>query len=74
MIRRAAFWKRESKNGRRYYQGRMGDGKLLLFHNEHKKEENHPDLILCVVPQPEKREQKQNGQTNDETGEEDIPF
>ena len=51
MIELASFWKRESKkdSSRTYWTGRMGRGRLLLFTNEHKTEDKHPDLILYVV-------------------------
>ena len=49
MIQLAAFWKKESKNDRTYYQGKLGNGRLLLFKNDKKKEEKQPDLILYIV-------------------------
>jgi len=49
MIQLAAFWKKDSKNGRTYYQGKLGNGKLLLFKNDKKQEPKHPDLILYIV-------------------------
>ncbi len=75
MIQIAAFWRRTSKNNRTYYQGKLGNGRLLLFQNQNRKSEKSPDLTLFIVPQPENRGQGQNDrQNNDETWEEDIPF
>ena len=51
MIQIAAFWKRESKNNRTYYQGKLGDGRLLLFKNDKKENDKQPDLILYIVPE-----------------------
>lgn len=67
MIQLAAFWKRESKNNRTYYQGKLGNGRLLLFKNDKKDNEKSPDLILYIVPENEKRNSQQ-------AGEEDVPF
>jgi len=71
MIQLAAFWKKTSKNDRTYYQGKLGNGRLLLFKNEKKETEKHPDLILYMVPENEKKEDRD--QVNPE-GEPDIPF
>jgi len=54
MIQLAGFWKRDSKNGRTYYQGKLGSGKLLLFKNDQKKDEKHPDLILYIIQENKK--------------------
>lgn len=64
MIQLAAFWKKESKNGRTYYQGQLGDGRLLLFKNEHRDNEKHPDLILYIVPINQKRDRRQGAEEN----------
>ncbi len=56
MIQLAAFWKKNSKNDRTYYQGKMGTGKLLLFENEKKTEENQPDMILYIVEDEKRKE------------------
>jgi hypothetical protein len=56
MIQLAAFWKRESKQGRSYYQGKLGNGRLLLFRNEKKDNEKAPDLILYIVGEPKKEQ------------------
>jgi len=49
MIHLAGFWKKDSKNGRKYYTGKLGSGKLLLFRNDKKQTEKDPDLILYIV-------------------------
>jgi hypothetical protein len=73
MIKLAAFWKKTSKEGRGYYVGKLGDGKLLLFQNKDKKSENHPDLQLFIVQDTGKKERETRNQAEPE-GEEDIPF
>ncbi len=70
MIQIAAFWKKQSKNDRVYYTGKLGNGRLLLFKNDKKESEKHPDLILYIVQE----NGRQNGQKKGETGEEDVPF
>jgi hypothetical protein len=71
VIQLAAFWKKESKNNRTYYQRKIGNGRLLLFKNDRKESEKHPDLILYIVAE----NSKQNGQTKPEIGQEDdVPF
>jgi hypothetical protein len=69
MIQIAAFWKKESKEGKPYYQGRLGNNRLLLFKNEHKKEDKHPDLVLFLA-----ESERRNEKGTEEEGEEDIPF
>jgi len=74
MIQLAAFWKKQSKNHRTYYQGKMGNGRLLLFKNEHKETEKHPDLILYVVPENEQRRRYVEPEEDAGDYEEDVPF
>lgn len=71
MIQLAAFWKRTSKNDRVYYQGKLGNGRLLLFKNDKKETEKHPDLILYIVPETERREERDRVEPGIE---EEIPF
>ena len=58
MIQLAAFWKKESKNNRTYYTGKLGKGKLLLFANDRKEKDDQPDLILYVVEEENKTKGK----------------
>ena len=69
MIQIASFWKKTSKNDRTYYQGKLGNGRLLLFKNE-KKADKHPDLILYVVGDKLRRKAEESSITD----EEDISF
>jgi len=71
MIQLEAFWKRESKNNRTSYQDKLGNGRLLLFKNEKKDSEKHPDLILYIVSE----NGRQDGQTKPEPSQEEgVPF
>jgi hypothetical protein len=49
MIQIAAFWRKDSRNGRTFYQGKSGNGKLLLFKNDKKQDEKRPALVLCIA-------------------------
>jgi hypothetical protein len=60
MIQLAAFWKKESKKGRTYYTGKMGEGRLLLFLNKEKKSQKSPELLLYVVEDTAQRENPGN--------------
>jgi hypothetical protein len=70
MIKISSLWRKTSKNDRTYWQGKLGNGRLLLFKNDRKESEKHPDLILYIVPENE----RQNGQTKPDAGEDDVPF
>ena len=61
MIQLAALWKKESKNGRHYYTGSLGNGQLLLFKNDKKIDEKQPDLILYIVKNERRKEEKGGG-------------
>ena len=52
MIQLTAFWKKTSKNDRTYYQGKLGNGRLLLFKNDKKDSEKHPDSSCTSFPRP----------------------
>ena len=69
MIQLSALWKKDSKNGRSYYTGKLGDGRLLLFRNDKKTDEKHPDLLLYIVA-----EEKRNGKERPPAREDDLPF
>jgi len=69
MIQLSALWKKDSKNGRTYYTGKLGDGRLLLFKNDKKQDEKQPDLILYIVA-----EEKRNGKEKPSTREDGVPF
>jgi hypothetical protein len=69
MIQLAGLWKKESKDGKTYYAGTLGGGRLLLFKNDRKETENHPDLVLYFA------EEKGKGKRKKETIKEDkVPF
>ena len=61
MIQLAGFWKKDSKNGRTYYTGKLGNGKLLLFKNDKKESEKQPDLILYIVAEEHGKEKSKQG-------------
>jgi uncharacterized protein (DUF736 family) len=55
MIRIGAFWLHRKSDGEIYLSGSLNGAKLLLFKNQFKKGEKHPDFILFVA-NPEKKD------------------
>lgn len=74
MIEIAALWKKQSKNDRTYYTGKLGNGRLLLFLNDKKGNEKAPDLRLYVVEDTAKKEGKEGESSSKPEYEPDIPF
>ena len=42
------LWANKSKNGETYYSGYMGKSAILIFKNQYKTEDKHPDLRMFV--------------------------
>lgn len=47
MVKLGALWVKEGNKGK-FLTGKFGDAQLLVFPNEHKKQDNHPDYIVYV--------------------------
>lgn len=58
MIKVTGLWKNVDKNGKAYLSGYFGSAKILIFPNEYKKEEKHPDYILNIVENKKETERK----------------
>ena len=43
-----ALWKKTSKNGKDYYVGYFRGSNIIVFKNNYKKEEKHPDLLVYL--------------------------
>ena len=44
-----ALWEEESQNGRRYWSGRLADGrKIVGFENTSKKNDKEPDIRIYI--------------------------
>lgn len=70
-----ALWLKDSKKGTKYMSGVIEkDGEkfnIVVFKNNNKKQDNHPDYEIYLS---EPREQKSTAQAVKETFEDDIPF
>ena len=74
MIEIAALWKKQSKNDRTYYTGKLGNGRLLLFLNDKKGNEKAPDLRLYIVEDSSRKENGEKELASKPEYEPDIPF
>jgi hypothetical protein len=73
LINATGLWVNESKGGKKYMAGNMGNVRVLVFKNEKKRNEKDPDYRLCFA----QREQKESSRGSDEAPppeDEDIPF
>lgn len=67
-IKISGLWLNESSKGEKYFSGYLGNARIMIFKNKSKKEDNHPDYNMFVVPPA----QEQGSGEND--GEDDVPF
>ena len=68
-IKLTALWEKTSKNGTKYWTGRLGDAGLIIFENQYKTEQKHPDLIVYLdQPARQKEEQDSGPQIVEEKG------
>ena len=74
MIQISALWKKESKQGKTYYSGKLGQGKLLLYKNDFKRESKHPDLILYLAEDEKKEDREKEESRSEPEHEDDVPF
>lgn len=73
MIKVCGLWLNESKNGK-YFSGTLGGIKILIFKNQYKKEDKHPDYNLFFAPKEDKRGGGSSGGDNSNSGSDDVPF
>jgi len=59
MLEITGLWANKSKNGDTYYSGYMGKSAILIFKNNYKTEDKHPDLRMFVA-EGKKREEQTN--------------
>lgn len=50
MIQISGLWLNETKDGKKYMSGYMGEAKILIFRNEYKESENQPDYRMYIAP------------------------
>ena len=56
MIRLTGLWMNESRDGKKYMSGTMGGAKLLIFKNERKEQDKHPDYYAFIGESVKKQE------------------
>jgi len=65
MIKITGLWENETKDGKKYYSGYMGEAKILVFENGFKTEDKHPAFNLYVAKKP-KKDESDNGSSEQE--------
>jgi hypothetical protein len=70
LVRLTGLWVNETKDGKKYFSGSLGAARVVIFKNDHKETDKHPDYILYLSPSDKK------GSNNKQQAEEyeDIPF
>ena len=49
MIQLGGLWINESKSGNKYMSGYLGNAKLMIFKNNFKSEDKHPDYVMYIA-------------------------
>ncbi len=58
----ALWWNTSKKDGKKYLSGSFGpNNKVMLFPNQFKKEDKHPDYKMFMVKKERKEDQPQDG-------------
>lgn len=72
-----ALWLNETKDGRKYYRGKLGEAQVLGWITDTKSNERQPDLKLVLYPlQPKEGETRRPSKPAPATTEttDDIPY
>lgn len=73
MLQLGGLWINESKKGEKYMVGYLGNLRLLVFKNQYKEEEKHPDYIMYV----DEKDREEKGKSDDDmlgASSEDVAF
>lgn len=70
MLQLGGLWVNESKSGTKYMTGYLGNLKIMIFRNNYKSEDKHPDYVMYLAEKPRDRD---NG-SDDNENTDDIPF
>jgi len=73
MIELTGLWENTDKNGNKYFTGRLGNAKIVIFKNTYKEKENQPDYRMYVA-EPQKKEDGEQKQEPSFDSNENIPF
>lgn len=77
MIQIGGLWKKRGKDGKSYLSGTFGSANLMIFENKFKKNDRHPDYVLCLAEKTRNGRGSDRGQSGEQTpasGGDDIPF
>lgn len=58
LVKLAGLYEKTSQKGTRYFVGRLGSARLLMFANADKKQDSDPDWLLYVQERTEQRPQQ----------------
>ena len=51
LIQLSGLWLNKSRDGQTtYMSGYLGNAKLLIFKNQHKTQDKHPDYVAYIAP------------------------
>ena len=64
-----ALW---TGRGKALYTGKLGNARIVVLENQHKKSDNHPDARIFVVPD-DKRDKGSTAAARDESDETGYP-
>jgi hypothetical protein len=56
LIQLTGLWKGTDKNGNPTLTGTLGGARVMIFKNNYKKEDKHPDYIVYLAEQQKKDE------------------
>lgn len=59
------LWARTSRNGSRYYVGRLGAARVLVFENQRKQADEDPDLQVYLQESSRQAPQQSHGAKQD---------
>lgn len=58
MVKLAGLYEKTSQKGNRYFVGRLGNARLLMFANQDKKQDSDPGWLLYVQERGEQQGDK----------------
>lgn len=68
MLQLGGLWVNESQSGTKYMTGYLGNLKIMVFRNNFKTEDKHPDYVMYLT------EKQRDTEKSDEGDKDDIPF
>lgn len=78
LIKLTGLWEKTDKNGNPVFMGNLGSSRVVILHNNYKKEDKHPDYNLFIAARDDdkKNEAKPKVEVDLSTEylDDDIPF